>query len=54
MTLVSMAELTTARGHIHGANRHEEIPFPPRLDDEITDDHPGDLLQRSLDGDLYR
>jgi transposase len=27
-------------GHIAGANRHEEIPFPQRLDDEITDNHP--------------
>jgi transposase len=27
-------------GHIQGANRHEEIQFPQRLDDYITDDNP--------------
>jgi transposase len=40
IALVSIAELTTAMGHIQGANRHEEIQFPPRLDDYITDDNP--------------
>lgn len=87
MALVSVTEFTTAMGHIQGANRHEEIQFPPRLDDDITDDnpvrfsavfveeldlealgfrhavaaatgrprdHPGDLLKRYIDGDLYR
>ena len=36
MVLVSTVECTTAMGHIAGANRHEEIPFPQRLDDDIT------------------
>jgi len=40
MGLVSMTELTTAMGHIQGAHRHEESQFPPRLDDDSTDDNP--------------
>jgi transposase len=40
MALVSTVECTTAMGHIAGANRHEAIPFPQRLDDYITDDNP--------------
>jgi hypothetical protein len=40
MVLVSTVECTTAMGHIAGANRHEEIPFPQRLEDDITDNNP--------------
>jgi transposase len=35
-----MTEFTTPMGHIQGANRHEEIQCPQRLDDYITDDNP--------------
>jgi hypothetical protein len=40
MALGSVTECTTAMGHIQGANRHEAIQFPQRLDDSITDDNP--------------
>jgi transposase len=35
-----MTEFITTMGHIHGANRPEEIQFPPRLDDSIAADNP--------------
>jgi transposase len=44
-----MTEFTTAMGHIHGANRHEEIQFPPRLDDYITDDNPVRFMDAFVD-----
>ena len=28
-------------GHIPGAHRHEELEFPPRLDEYLAADHPG-------------
>ena len=49
MALVSTVECTTAMGHIAGANRHEEIPFPQRLDDDITDDKPVRFIEAFVD-----
>jgi transposase len=36
-------------GHIHGANRHEVILFPERLDDYIADDNPVRFLAAFVD-----
>jgi transposase len=36
-------------GHIAGANRHEEVPFPQRLDDYITDDNPVRFIDAFVD-----
>ena len=36
-------------GHLQGANRHEEIPFPQRLDDYSTDDNPGRVMEAFVD-----
>jgi transposase len=36
-------------GHIHGANRHEAIQFPPRLDDYSTDNNPGRFIDAFVD-----
>jgi hypothetical protein len=49
MALVSMTECTTAMGHIQGANRHEEIPFPQRLDDYSTDHNPVRFIDALVD-----
>jgi transposase len=49
MALVSTVECTTARGHIAGANRHEEVPFPQRLDEYITDDNPVRFIDAFVD-----
>jgi hypothetical protein len=49
MALGSMTELTTAMGHIQGANRHEAIPVPQRLDDDITDHNPVRCIDALVD-----
>jgi hypothetical protein len=49
MALVSMTEFTTTLGHLQGANRHEEIQFPPRLDDYSTDDNPVRFMDACVD-----
>jgi len=49
MVRVSPVECTTAMGHLAGAHRHAEIPFPPRLDDEITDNHPVRFIDAFVD-----
>ena len=49
MALVSITEFTTTMGHIQGANRHEEIQFPQRLDDYITDDNPVRFIDAFVD-----
>jgi hypothetical protein len=36
-------------GFIHGANRHEEIQFPERLDDDITIGNPVRVLDAFVD-----
>ena len=36
-------------GRIQGANRHEEIEFPQRLDDYITDDNPVRFIDAFVD-----
>jgi transposase len=36
-------------GHIQGANRHEEIPFPPRRDAYIPDDNPVRFIDAFVD-----
>jgi hypothetical protein len=36
-------------GFIHGANRHEEIQFPERLDDSITIENPVRFLEAFVD-----
>lgn len=36
-------------GHIQGANRHEEIQFPQRLDDYITDNNPVRFIDAFVD-----
>ena len=36
-------------GHIQGANRHEEIEFPQRLDDYSTDDNPVRFIDAFVD-----
>src|SRR5262245_12195606 len=36
-------------GHIQGAQRHEEIQCPQRLDDYITDDNPVRFLDAFVD-----
>ena len=36
-------------GHIHGANRHEEIQFPQRLDDYIAADNPVRFIDAFVD-----
>ena len=36
-------------GHIHGANRHEVILFPERLDDYIAEDNPVRFLDAFVD-----
>jgi transposase len=37
-------------GYIHGANRHEEICFPERLDDYIAEDNPVRFIDAFVDG----
>jgi transposase len=49
MVLGSTVECTTAMGHIAGANYHEEVPFPQRLDDYITDDNPLRFIDAFVD-----
>ena len=39
-------------GFIHGANRHEEIQFPERLDDYITRENPVRFIDALVD-DLH-
>ena len=36
-------------GHIQGANRHEEIEFPQRLEDDITDANPVRFIEAFVD-----
>jgi transposase len=36
-------------GFIHGANRHEEILFPERLDDDIAEEHPVRFIDAFVD-----
>jgi hypothetical protein len=36
-------------GHIQGANRHEEIEFPQRLDDDIAVDNPVRFIDAFVD-----
>jgi transposase len=36
-------------GHIQGANRHEEIQFPQRLDDYSTDHNPVRFMDALVD-----
>jgi transposase len=36
-------------GHIHGANRHEVIVFPERLDDDMAEDKPVRFLEAFVD-----
>jgi hypothetical protein len=36
-------------GFIHGANRHAEIQFPERLDDDITTEHPVRFIDALVD-----
>src|SRR4029434_4048759 len=36
----SVSEPCTSMGHIQGANRHDVILFPERLDDYMAEDHP--------------
>jgi transposase len=36
-------------GHIQGANRHEEIQFPPRLDDYLAADNPVRFIEAFVD-----
>jgi hypothetical protein len=36
-------------GHIPGANRHEAIECPPRLDDDIAADNPGRFIEACVD-----
>lgn len=44
-----MTELTTAMGHIQGAHRHEQLQFPPRLDDDSTAENPGRFSEALVD-----
>ena len=46
---MSITELTTAMGHICGANRHEALHFPPRRDAYITADNPVRFLAAFVD-----
>jgi hypothetical protein len=39
-----MTAFTMALGHLQGANRHEAIPCPQRLDEYSTDHHPGHFM----------
>ena len=36
-------------GHIQGANRHEEIQFPERLDDYIAEENPVRFIDAFID-----
>jgi hypothetical protein len=49
MALVSIAELMSPMSHIQGANRHEEVPFPQRLEDDIAADTPGRFIDAFVD-----
>jgi hypothetical protein len=42
-------EFMPTRGHIQGANRHEAIQFPHRLDDYIAADNPGRFIDAFVD-----
>jgi transposase len=42
-------ESCTAVGHIQGTDRHEEILFPERLDDYITEDNPVRFIDAFVD-----
>jgi transposase len=44
-----MAEFRTTMGHIQGANRHEELEVPPRLDDYIAADNPVRFIDAFVD-----
>jgi hypothetical protein len=44
MALVQMAAFMPTLGHIQGTNRHEEIPFPQRLDAYSAVENPGRFL----------
>jgi transposase len=36
-------------GHIQGANRHEAIQFPQRLDDDLAADNPVRFIEAFVD-----
>ena len=44
-----MTEFTTTMGHIQGANRHEAIQFPERLDDYIAEENPVRFIDAFID-----
>jgi hypothetical protein len=46
---VSVAEPCPSMGHLPGANRHDAIGFPARLDDDLAKDHPGRCLAAVVD-----
>jgi transposase len=45
----AILEFCTFMGFLHGANRHEEILFPERLDDYITEENPGRFIDAFVD-----
>jgi hypothetical protein len=45
----ALLEFCTFMGFIHGANRHEEILFPERLDDYSTAENPVRFLDAFVD-----
>jgi transposase len=48
-TFFALSEFYTCMGFIHGANRHEEILFPERLDDYIAEEHPVRFIDAFVD-----
>src|SRR5919109_3529351 len=47
--LFALLEFCTSMGFIHGANRHEEILFPERLDDSIAEENPVRFIDAFID-----
>ncbi len=48
-SFLAVLEPCTAMGHIQGANRHDVILFPERLDDDIAEDNPVRFLDAFVD-----
>jgi transposase len=49
MALDALAEFITTRGHSQGANRHEAIQCPPRLEDDLAADNPGRCMEACVE-----
>jgi transposase len=48
-SVFSLSELWACMGYLYGANRHEVLLCPERLDECIAEDHPVRFLEALVD-----